>query len=170
VADLASPDMLTDLSVIRSLLSEKRIQLVSKIPEEVTDPRLTFKRTIISAHKIYEDGAEKSLDELKNNYSNFEIVPTSILDDNSLNNLKRAVFSSLRIIRVYTKRIGHEPALIDPIILPIGGTVENAAMTIHKDFANQLQFAKVWGKGKIDGQKVKSNFVLSDEDIIEFHI
>jgi ribosome-interacting GTPase 1 len=170
VADLASPDMLADLSVIRNLLSEKRIQLVSKIPEEVADPRLTFKRTIISAHKIYEDGAEKSLDELKNNYSNFEIVPTSILDDNSLNNLKRAVFSSLRIIRVYTKRIGHEPALIDPIILPIGGTVENAAMTIHKDFANQLQFAKVWGKGKIDGQKVKSNFVLSDEDIIEFHI
>jgi hypothetical protein len=107
---------------------------------------------------------------LKNIYHDFIVIPTSILDDSSLNDLKKGIFLSLEIIRVYTKRIGHEPVLVDPIILPIGGTVESAAMTIHKDFAHQLQFAKVWGKGKIDGQKVKSNFVLSDEDIIEFHI
>jgi uncharacterized protein len=170
IADLTSPDMLPDLAVIRNLLEEKRIHFVPKIPAVIEDPRISFKKTIICAHKFLEDGTEKSLTALKNIYHDFIIIPTSILDDNSLNDLKRGIFLSLEIIRVYTKRIGHEPVLVDPIILPIGGTVESAAMTIHKDFAHQLQFAKVWGKGKIDGQKIKNNFVLSDEDIIEFHI
>jgi len=66
--------------------------------------------------------------------------------------------------------VGHEPDYSDPIILPIGGTVEDAARMLHKDFAEKFQFAKIWGKGKFEGQRVKNNFVLSDGDIIEFHI
>ena len=85
-------------------------------------------------------------------------------------NLKKIIFESLNIIRVYTKRVGHDPDYTDPIILPVGGTVEEAAKTLHKDFAFKLQFAKVWGDGKFEGQKVKDSFVLSDKDIIEFHI
>ncbi|HBY99992.1 MAG TPA: hypothetical protein DEO84_01605 [candidate division Zixibacteria bacterium] len=98
------------------------------------------------------------------------IVPTSLLDDDSLNNFRAAIFNAMKIIRVYTKRIGHDVEYIDPIILPIGGTVEQAAVMLHKDFAYKLQFAKVWGKGKFEGQRVKNNYVLSDGDIIEFHI
>jgi len=73
-------------------------------------------------------------------------------------------------MKVYTKRVGYEPDFTDPVILPIGGTVEDAAYLLHKDFAQKLQYAKIWGKGKFEGQRVKNNFVLTDGDVIEFHI
>ena len=88
----------------------------------------------------------------------------------SMLNMNQAIFDALGIIRVYTKRVGHDADYHDPIILPIGGTIEEAAKILHKDFAYKLQFAKVWGEGKFEGQKVKNSFVLSDRDIVEFHI
>ena len=87
-----------------------------------------------------------------------------------MNKFMTTIFESLGIIRIYTKRVGHDPDFADPIILPIGGTVEEAARTLHKDFVRDLQFAKLWGDGKFEGQRVKNSFVLSDKDIIEFHI
>jgi uncharacterized protein len=97
-------------------------------------------------------------------------VPTSIIDDELMNNFGAVIFKALNIIRVYTKKIGHEAEFIDPIILPVGSSVGDAAITLHKDFAYKLQYAKVWGKGKFEGQRVKNNYVLTDEDIVEFHI
>jgi hypothetical protein len=99
-----------------------------------------------------------------------QIVPTSLLDDNSLNSFRRTVFDILNIIRVYTKHVGQEPKLESPVILPIGGSVEDAAVAIHKEFAAKLKFARVWGAGKFEGQRVQGDFVLSDGDIVEFHI
>ena len=71
---------------------------------------------------------------------------------------------------VWTKQIGKEADPNDPVVLPIGGTVQDAANMIHKDFGQKLKFAKVWGQGKFDGQRVKSDYVLIDGDIVEFHI
>jgi ribosome-interacting GTPase 1 len=73
-------------------------------------------------------------------------------------------------MRVFTKRVGAEPDYNDPIILLRGGTVEDAAKFLHKDFAHKLKFARVWGEGKYEGQRVHNEFVLSDKDVLEFHI
>lgn len=170
VADVSTPGFENHLRILFNRLNEKRIVLTSQIPQKINDPRFAYKKTIIAAHKFLDENGERGLKEIKAHYSDFTIIPTSILDDNSLDNFKAAVFDSLEIIRVYTKRIGHEVDYTNPIILPSGGTVEDAAITIHKDFAHKLQYAKVWGKGKFEGQRVKNNFVLSDEDVIEFHI
>jgi small GTP-binding protein len=170
VVDVSDPGVEDSLKVVYDRLNEKRIILVPQIPEKIDDPRMAFKKTIIAAHKFLERNGEKGFKRLKEKYSNLTIIPTSILDDDSLNNFKAAIFNSLGIIRVYTKRIGHDVDYIDPIILPIGGTVEDAAIVLHKDFAYKLQYAKVWGKGKFEGQRVKNSFILSDKDVIEFHI
>lgn len=170
VVDATNQNLRAELDVLFEKLESKRIILCHDIPEDVSDPRFAYKKTIIIAHKYLDEHGESGLNELKHRFSDFPVVPTSILDDSSLLNFKTAIFESLGIIRVYTKRIGHEADFIDPIILPIGGTVENAARTLHKDFASQLQFAKIWGKDKFEGQRVKNSYVLSDKDIIEFHI
>jgi ribosome-interacting GTPase 1 len=170
VVDVSMPGFDSRIEVLKSRLEEKRIILSHRIPEEIEDPRYAHKQTLIAAHKYLDEGGEKGLSELKSLYADFTVIPTSILDDDAMEGFKKTVFESLEVIRVYTKKIGHEPDFVDPIILPIGGTVEEAARSIHKDFAHNLQFAKIWGKGKFEGQRVKNSYVLSDKDVIEFHI
>jgi hypothetical protein len=170
VCDISSLDTTECLEKLQFFLEGKGIILVPELPEKVDNPRFIYKRAIIIAHKYLDGDWEMALENIKSKYPDFRIVPTTILDDASLDEFRAAVFSALRIIRVYTKRAGHEPDFSDPIILPIGGTVEDAARTLHKDFAEKFQFAKIWGKGKFEGQRVKNNFILSDGDTIEFHI
>jgi len=170
VADLGSQKMIEDLQYIISLLEEKRILLKKGSSETPEDVRISFKPTVICAHKEYEDEDGAKQRKLAELFPEFKMVATSILDDDSLHLLKKTLYDSLGIIRVYTKPVGHEPDFNDPIILPIGGTVEEAAVALHKDFAKKLKFAKIWGEGKFDGQRVQSDFVLEDKDILEFHM
>ncbi|MEZ5360066.1 MAG: GTPase [Candidatus Zixiibacteriota bacterium] len=153
-------------------LKERRIILTHTIPDpdDIEDPALAYKKTIIVAHKIYDDEGGKRQSRFQELYPGFTVVGTSILDDDSMALLQKTMFEQLGIIRVYTKTIGHDPDFNDPIIVPIGATVEAAAFALHKDFARKLQYAKVWGEGKHDGQRVQKTFVLEDKDIIEFHI
>jgi ribosome-interacting GTPase 1 len=170
VVDIATAGFEGRIEAVFKQLEEKRIILAPKLPEKVDDPRLYYKKTVIAAHKSLEEGAEAGRKVLADLYPDFPVIPTSILDDNLMENFKQAIFKALEVIRVYTKRIGHEAVFDDPIILPIGGTVEEAALELHKDFLHKLQYARIWGEGKHEGQRVKNNFVLTDGDIIEFHI
>ncbi|MEW6412594.1 MAG: GTPase [Candidatus Zixiibacteriota bacterium] len=170
VADLESKNMIADLKFIIEKLDEKRIILKPQVTERPEDPRYAYKKTIICAHKEYEDEDGSKRAKLKEMFPDFAMVATSIIDDDSLSAFKRAVYDALGVIRVYTKPIGHDPDYKDPIILRIGGSVEEAAMTLHKDFAQKMKYAKVWGEGKFDGQRVQKDFILSDGDVLEFHV
>jgi len=170
VVDVSAPEFEKQLKVLFDRLEEKHVILTAQPAGETGDPRLAYKQTLIAAHKFQDDNGDIGLIKIQTLYPDFTIIPTSIIDDETLNNFRAAIFKSLGIIRVYTKRIGHEVDYVDPIILPIGGTVEDAAYALHKDFAFKLQFAKIWGEGKFEGQRVKNSFVLSDKDVIEFHI
>jgi ribosome-interacting GTPase 1 len=170
VVDVSTGGFKSRIDVVLQHLEEKRIILSPQIPEEVDDPRFAYKKTLFAAHKYLDEGGDEGLAELKTLVPDFTIIPTSILDDDSMESFRKAVFDSLGVIRVYTKKIGHDPDFTDPIILPIDSTVEDAAKSIHKDFAFNLQFAKIWGKGKFEGQRVKNSYVLADKDVIEFHI
>jgi ribosome-interacting GTPase 1 len=170
VVDTTSPEISRGLETLTSRLEEKRIILVPEVKHEGEDPRFAYKKTIICAHKFLDEGGRNGLDNIRQFYDGFVVIATSILDDDSLEKLKAAMFDALGVIRVYTKPVGHEADFTDPIILPIGGTVAEAAQTIHKDFASKLKYARVWGDGKFEGQRVKDSFVLSDKDIIEFHL
>jgi ribosome-interacting GTPase 1 len=153
-------------------LEERRVILTHTVPEadDIEDASLAYKKTILVAHKIYDDGGEQRSERVTQLYPGFTVIKTSILDDSTLDDFKSAVYKGLNIIRVYTKTVGHEADFDDPIILHPGANVEEAAFALHKDFAYRFQFAKIWGEGKHDGQRVQKSFVLTDGDIIEFHI
>jgi ribosome-interacting GTPase 1 len=57
-----------------------------------------------------------------------------------------------------------------PIVLRRGSTIVEMAATIHKDFARQLKFARVWGGTKFSGQRVQRDYVVQEGDIVELHI
>ena len=170
VADIATSNFEKPLKIVFDRLVDKKIILTPKIDETRIEAGFCHKKTLIAAHKFHEENGESGLKSIRQLYPDYKIVPTSIIDDDSLLALKAAIFEALEIIRVYTKRTGHEVEYKDPIILPVGSTVDEAAKAIHKDFAYKLQFARVWGHGKFEGQRVKNNYVLSDKDVIEFHI
>lgn len=170
VVDVSTAGFEERLRSFFSRLDEKRIVLCPEIPDKIEDPRFCYKKAIFAAHKYLDKNGEEGLTKLKELYKEFMIVPTSILEDESMENLKAAIYKTLSIMKVYTKRVGQKPDFTDPVILPIGGTVEDAAYILHKDFARKLQYAKLWGEGRFEGQKVKNNYVLADGDIIEFHI
>lgn len=170
VVDVSTAGFEDRLKSLFARLDEKRIVLCRDIPEKIEDPMYCYKKAIFAAHKFLDENGEEGLAQLKKLYEEFVIVPTSILDDETMENLKKAIYKTLGIMKVFTKRVGQKPDFTDPVILPIGGTVEDAAYELHKDFAVKLQFAKLWGEGRYEGQKVKNNYVLVDGDIIEFHI
>ncbi len=87
-----------------------------------------------------------------------------------LEELRRKIYQVLDIIRVYTKAPGQKPEFDDPIILDRGSTLEDAAASVHKDFAAKLKYARIWGSGKHDGIMAKRDHVLQDGDIIELHL
>jgi ribosome-interacting GTPase 1 len=99
-----------------------------------------------------------------------EVLPVSAEHHSGLEELKRRLFAMLEIIRVYTKKPGKQVELRDPVILHVGGTVTDAAYHLHKDFAQHLQFARLWNNAGYDGQRVERGHVLQDKDILEFHV
>ncbi len=171
VVDVASDDLLESLEDTLRAIAEAGIVLVGeKIPEEY-EGSVFCKKTLILANKVGMDNAPDNLEILKEFFGNkFPILPISVEKQRNIEQFKRRVFEILEIIRVYTKTPGKDVEYKDPIVLPIGSTVEDAAISIHKDFAEKLQYAKVWGADKFDGQRVTNSFELSDGDIIEFHI
>jgi ribosome-interacting GTPase 1 len=108
---------------------------------------------------------------LENRYGKeFVLLPISAREGMNCEELKKEIYQFLDVIRVYTKVPGKEADLSEPVILKKGSTVEEVALTIHKDFAAKLRYARIWGSGRFDGQMVKRDFRVDEGDVVEFHI
>ncbi len=83
--------------------------------------------------------------------------------------LRDAIYRSLKVVRVYTKRPGKPPNFSSPFTIPIDGTVEDLAMQVHRVVAENLKFAKIWGSNVHDGQSVGRDHRLYDRDLVELH-
>jgi len=83
--------------------------------------------------------------------------------------LGELLFGQLNILRVYAKPPGKPADLKDPFTLPVGATVQDMARSIHRELAEKLKSARLWGTGVHDGQSVHLTHVLHDKDIVELH-
>ena len=83
--------------------------------------------------------------------------------------LRNGIYESLGVIRIYTKKPGKPADKSSPFTISHGGTVEELAERVHRDFAESLKFAKVWGESANDGQTVSRDHALADGDIVELH-
>jgi uncharacterized protein len=101
----------------------------------------------------------------------FRCLPLSVSTGRNLDGFARAIFEMLDIVRVYTKAPGKAADLSSPFVLKRGGTVEDAARLVHKDFAESLKYARLYTvSGERDGMMVDRSQMVRDEDILEFHI
>ena len=98
------------------------------------------------------------------------MISTSAKERIGLEELKNSIYTTLDIIRVYTKAPREKAALNKPVILRRGSTVKDAAESVHKDFLSELKYTLLWGSGKFNSQRVKKDYILEDGDIIELHV
>jgi small GTP-binding protein len=159
-----SKDPDADLKTIRAALNNKNIFITG---HEFGD----IKNAVIVLNKIDVQRGKKKNDSFTRDYEKqFPVFCISAADMQGIDDLKKKIYNSLGIIRVYTKKVGKPIVKKDPVVLNKGATVMDAAEHIHKDFKKNMKFARLWSEGKYSGQRVEKNHILNDEDVLEFHI
>ena len=162
---------LADLEMVKKGLEEKKIKLYKDergFPLQVGE---VCKKTMVLGNKNDLENSRDNWEIIKELYSSsFLLYSISAEKKLGLEELKRETFEKLEILRVYTKSPGKPLDYSDPVILKKGQKVLDAAFIIHKDFAHNLKYARIWGKGKYEGQMVHRDEHLTDGDVIEFHI
>ena len=84
-------------------------------------------------------------------------------------NIPEKIWNMLGMIKVYTKVPGKSPEK-RPVALKKGATVEALGNEIHKHFVERLKYARIIrNKSKVRERQGGLNFILEDEDIVEFH-
>lgn len=164
-------DPLFQMEVLLEELNGMRITVVGKGPIPSLEMGWVSLRALLVGNKCDVTNAIEAYQKFENRFKDrFSLLPISAKERMNFDELKKETYQLLDIIRVYTKTPGREPDLTEPVILKKGSTVEDVALSIHKDFVAKLRYAKIWGSGKFDGQMVKRNFLIHEGDVIELHI
>ena len=173
-------NILGDVNEVMKMLREERIHSAEiTVKEPVTledfadalDDSLVWKRAIIIANKGDAHGSKEGYERLVKEYSDrFTIVPVSAKKGINIEGLRDEIYRLAGVIRIFTKSPGEEPAY-PPIAVKRGTTVIEVARRIHKEFAKNFRYARVWGKSvKFPGQRVGPDHVLEDGDVVEIHV
>ena len=95
-----------------------------------------------------------------------EVVAVSVLDDESLDRLREAIWRLTGLIRVYPRRAGVVED--EPFALAVGATVADVADRVHHDVGRSCTGALLWGpSARFDGQRVGRDHVVADGDVVE---
>jgi len=166
-----SYEPLTQIEEIKSQLENMRIVIGDIDIKQTTEAVLWHKKAIIAGNKSALDRDGKNYQALLDRYKGqFLMTAISAKEGTGLDELKLKIYHLLDIIRVYTKAPGQKADLTDPIVLQRGSTLQDAAASVHKDFAAKLKYARIWGSGKHDGIMAKRDHILQDGDVIELHL
>jgi|UniRef100_A0A7C5AKP1 ribosome-interacting GTPase 1 len=99
----------------------------------------------------------------------FPVQAVSARTGQGLAELRAALFRVLNLIRVYTRPPGKAANFNSPFVLPPSTTVLELATRIHHDLGKNFKYARVWGKGTFEGQRVQRDYLLKEGDIVEIH-
>ena len=166
-----SYDPLVQLGEVRDHLEKMRVAIgntTSKLEKGIV---FWHKKAMIAANKVDTDNNNHNYRLLMDNLKGeLPLIAISATQGIRLDELRLEIYRMLDIIRVYTKAPGQKADTSDPIVLPRGSTLLDAASNVHKDFAAKLKYARIWGSGKHDGIMAKRDHILGDGDIIELHL
>ncbi|MFO7650364.1 MAG: TGS domain-containing protein [bacterium] len=161
--DLGDDALIENTELLHDLLAKARIAL------EPTEG-VTLKKLVRLGAKCDDPAALDRLAILRELIGDVPLMLVSSEHGTGLEELRRHLFETLDIIRVYTKKPGKPPVMDDPVILKRGSSLMDAAYHLHKEIAQNLTFARLWNSSGLDGQRVDRAHVLLDKDIVEFHV
>ncbi len=193
VLDLNDPECLDHVMAICDRLDQRKVTLDERWPEalpgvelrepvggqaadrseeddDVPDPFRIHLPTLLVANKndLGTDPDEvRVLEELLG--ISFPSISVSATTGARLDEIGPQLFDRLGIVRVYTKVPGRPADTDRPYTVRRGDTVAEVARLVHKEVAQSLKFARVWGSGQFDGQQVGADHPVADADVVEIH-
>lgn len=172
MVDVGMDDGIDALQAVLDHLASTKTRLASRSYLDETDIGVSYTQTLLVPNKIDLPESDELLNWLHECCPmDFPEYPVSAAHGTGLEALRDAIYQPLDVVRVYTKLpSAKEPDYDRPFTIERGGTLAEIAELIHKDFAKNLKFARVWGSAVHDGTQVKGDYVLHDKDVVELHV
>jgi small GTP-binding protein len=96
-----------------------------------------------------------------------DIIPISADRNVNLDDLKKAIYERLKLIKVYLKPRNSSPDFEQPLIITAGSTVSDVCGKIHEKFAGEAKYALVSGTSvRFSPQRVGMDHIVHDRDIV----
>ncbi len=174
VVDLAAIGLLDQYEQPLALLMERKMRPVSTLAlepdEQESESEAEPKRVLVAANKHDMPGSADNFEGLQELCGgDLKMMPISAETGEGLDVMMAELFEMLRVIRIYAKKPGKPVDYKEPFVLEKGGDVAELATHVHRELADKLKTARVWGSGVHDGQQVHHTHVLSDKDVVELH-
>ncbi len=171
VVDLGDDEGPLAAEAVVERLAQTKTLLVGQPPAESDDPALHHTKTILVANKLDLPEAAERLELVRELFGpRFSVQALDAESGRGLEELRTAIYRLLNVIRVYSKKPGKPPDMTSPFTCPAGSTLLQMAELVHRDFADKLKSARIWGTGVYDGQTVTRDHVLHDKDVVELHV
>jgi len=170
VVDLAADSVLEDADALLAILGQRGITFEAAEQDDKGQLMQVWPRGLIVGTKLDLPKAAENLQVLRElRPAEPAIMAVSGAGGQGLPELLRTLFGILNVIRVYSKLPGKPPDLEQPFLLPLGSTIGELARMIHKEVADHLKYARIWGQDVYAGQQVHATHVLSDRNVVELH-
>ncbi|MCA9052913.1 MAG: TGS domain-containing protein [Planctomycetaceae bacterium] len=155
---------------VLQLLADRKTRLAGETGLSEEDLGVVLVKTLLVVTRGDDPDAEARLELLRElTEVPFPILRVDFDRAESREALRTAIYNLLDVMRVYTKKPGKPAEYQSPFTIRIGGTVEELAAEVHRDLAESLKHARVWGESAHDGQTVGRDHVLADRDMVELH-
>jgi hypothetical protein len=170
VLDPAADDLPESLAACRGLIERARVwPRTQPLPPDAS-PLQVVRPLYVVLNKADLDGdgtfaalARESIG------AAWPVLAVSAEHGHGLEDLRGRLFADLGRIRIYAKEPGKKPDFARPFVMEAGTTVHGLARAVHKEIAEHLRFARIWGHARFDGQQVDRDHVLADRDVVELH-
>jgi hypothetical protein len=169
VHDVGADDTEAAARLLHELLAKARVWPRTRPLPEDAPSFLLPKPVLVLGNKSDEDDGTFAALAREAAGADLPFFAVSALTGSGLEPLREVLFRELRRIRVYGKEPGHKPDRDRPFVLSERATVLDFAAHVHKEIAERLKFARIWGHAKFDGQQVDRHHVLADKDVVELH-
>ncbi|MBT8442817.1 MAG: 50S ribosome-binding GTPase, partial [Gammaproteobacteria bacterium] len=173
VIDIADPDCVDQVPEILEQLGKKKVYLTEHWPgapavaadgdDAALDPFRIELATVLVANKSDLDPEPDDVRILEELIGvSYPTMFCSAETGEGCEKISPFLFEALGVVRVYTKSPGKPFERDKPFTVRRGDTIHDVARLVHKDFAQGLRYARVWGEGVFDGQQVGTDHVVSD--------
>lgn len=172
MVDVGLDDGVDALQAVLDHLAATKTRLARRSSLDENDIGVSYTQTLLIPNKIDLPESDERLDWM-HECCPLELpeYPVAAAHGTGLETLRDAIYQPLDVVRVYTKLpTAKEPDYDRPFTIERGGTLMEIAELIHKDFAKNFKFARVWGSAVHDGTQVKGDYVLHDKDVVELHV